>query len=490
MKYTAPATNKLLLEAGFGTYISQWGYQERPGNPTKDLVRVQEQSGADLRSQRQPRRRRLRRLSDRRRQPEVPLVELADRLHLRAHVERLGQLRHRRAQHEVRLPGRVPSRRRQPVPDDQQHQLMQLTFNTHAPAVSRQPTASRIQAGAVHAQGAHRVLRVLRAGTVDEGPADAAGRAALRPRLEPVPRADDRPVASAIPTAIVLPAQAASPATTTSARASAWPTTCSATARRRSRRTSGATCIRPRTRGATSTPTRRNGCRRSPTASWTDTNGNFIPDCDILNGQPQSPTTTGSIDTCGVWSDPNFGRARPSTTLDPSILGGWGVAAVRLAVRRVGAAGADAARLGRSRLLPPVVADLHDGADVTDNMLRQRGRLHASSPSRRRATRGCRTAAATRSRTSTTSRRPASLRGAENVQTAANYFGKYTRYWDGFDITAQARLRNGLTLQGGTSTGRTVSRTSATCATQAVPASAAARWRVRPIPTAGRSSRC
>ena len=44
VKYTAPATNKLLLEAGFGTYISQWGYQERPGNPTKSLVRVQEQS--------------------------------------------------------------------------------------------------------------------------------------------------------------------------------------------------------------------------------------------------------------------------------------------------------------------------------------------------------------------------------------------------------------------------------------------------------------
>jgi hypothetical protein len=42
VKYTAPATNKLLLEAGFGTYISQWGYSERPGNPTKNLVRAQE----------------------------------------------------------------------------------------------------------------------------------------------------------------------------------------------------------------------------------------------------------------------------------------------------------------------------------------------------------------------------------------------------------------------------------------------------------------
>jgi hypothetical protein len=30
VKYTAPATNRLLIEAGFGTYISQWGYTERP----------------------------------------------------------------------------------------------------------------------------------------------------------------------------------------------------------------------------------------------------------------------------------------------------------------------------------------------------------------------------------------------------------------------------------------------------------------------------
>ena len=43
VKYTAPATNKLLLEAGFGTYISQWGVCERPGNRTKNIVRVQEQ---------------------------------------------------------------------------------------------------------------------------------------------------------------------------------------------------------------------------------------------------------------------------------------------------------------------------------------------------------------------------------------------------------------------------------------------------------------
>jgi len=38
----------------------------------------------------------------------------------------------------------------------------------------------------------------------------------------------------------------------------------------------------------------------SASRSWTDNNGNWIPDCDLLNTNAQSPATTGSIDTCGA----------------------------------------------------------------------------------------------------------------------------------------------------------------------------------------------
>jgi hypothetical protein len=41
--WTSPVTNRLLLEAGVGTYLSRWGGSEMPGNPTRDLVRVTEQ---------------------------------------------------------------------------------------------------------------------------------------------------------------------------------------------------------------------------------------------------------------------------------------------------------------------------------------------------------------------------------------------------------------------------------------------------------------
>jgi hypothetical protein len=42
--WSSPATNRLLLEAGLGSYVAKWGPFEAPGNPTRDLVRVVEQT--------------------------------------------------------------------------------------------------------------------------------------------------------------------------------------------------------------------------------------------------------------------------------------------------------------------------------------------------------------------------------------------------------------------------------------------------------------
>ncbi len=40
--WSSTLTNRLLLEAGLGSYVAKWGPFEAPGNPTRDLVRVQE----------------------------------------------------------------------------------------------------------------------------------------------------------------------------------------------------------------------------------------------------------------------------------------------------------------------------------------------------------------------------------------------------------------------------------------------------------------
>jgi hypothetical protein len=45
-KWTSPVNNRLLLEAGFGMYISRYGGGQLPGLPTEDLIRVTEQCAA------------------------------------------------------------------------------------------------------------------------------------------------------------------------------------------------------------------------------------------------------------------------------------------------------------------------------------------------------------------------------------------------------------------------------------------------------------
>ena len=60
------------------------------------------------------------------------------------------------------------------------------------------------------------------------------------------------------------------------------------------------------------------------TRAWTDTNGNFVPDCDLLNPQASDMRASGG-DVCGVMSNVNFGTNVLTNVFDPSILRGWGV---------------------------------------------------------------------------------------------------------------------------------------------------------------------
>jgi hypothetical protein len=62
------------------------------------------------------------------------------------------------------------------------------------------------------------------------------------------------------------------------------------------------------------------------TRTWQDTNGNFIVDCNLQNVNAQSPTTTGSIDTCGGISNVAFGSSNfVGANFDPGVVSGWGV---------------------------------------------------------------------------------------------------------------------------------------------------------------------
>jgi hypothetical protein len=187
--------------------------------------------------------------------------------------------------------------------------------------------------------------------------------------------------------------------------------------------------------------------------TWADGNGNYNPDCNLLNFSRQDNRASGG-DLCDAPLDQTFGQARPATTLDPSILSGWGV---RLHDWQLGVSVQQeviprvSVEVGYYRRWWPIYAN----TDVNDNIRVSANDYTAfavTAPSDPRLPDGGGyvipgiyniTAAG-------------AAAGTENVQRAAIDFGDYTRYWDGFDITAQARLRNGLTLQGGTSSGRLV----------------------------------
>lgn len=60
------------------------------------------------------------------------------------------------------------------------------------------------------------------------------------------------------------------------------------------------------------------------TRAWIDANGNYVPDCDLLNPAAQDLRASGG-DMCGVTSNTNFGRNVLTNNFDPALLNGWGV---------------------------------------------------------------------------------------------------------------------------------------------------------------------
>src|SRR5262245_43568103 len=186
--------------------------------------------------------------------------------------------------------------------------------------------------------------------------------------------------------------------------------------------------------------------------AWTDGNLNFNVDCDLLNPAQQNNLATGG-DLCAAVGGVglNFGNANPnSTTVNPDILGGWGV---RPYDWQIGAS-------VQHELVPRVSVEAGYNRRwwgnffVTDNVLTTAADYetyslvipaHDNLPG----------AGETASFVAIT--QAANNRGAQNYMTSEKDYGDArTAYWHGYDFTATARLANGLTIQGGTSTGRAV----------------------------------
>jgi hypothetical protein len=186
------------------------------------------------------------------------------------------------------------------------------------------------------------------------------------------------------------------------------------------------------------------------TRSWTDANRNFVADCDLLNPAMQDLRGAGG-DVCGPLANQSFGKVTtPSIVYDPDLLRGWGV---RADDWQVGAS-------VQQEVLPRVSVEVgyirrwFGNGELTDNLLvgpSDYDSYSITAPVDPRLPGGGGYVIGDLWNIS-----PGRFGLTQNFVTPDSKFGDRTQYWHGVDVNVRARPTNGLTLQGGTSTGREV----------------------------------
>jgi hypothetical protein len=172
--------------------------------------------------------------------------------------------------------------------------------------------------------------------------------------------------------------------------------------------------------------------------TWNDTNGNFSPDCDLLNPQPNGE--------CLIWQDLGFGSARPSTFYDRAIMEGWGVRPWNW----------EFSTGVQQELMPRLSVSVGYFRRVAGNFFIQDNEALSAADFTQYSV----VAPSTDSRLPTSGQTIAGFYdqnrvvASRNVWKSASAFGAQIAHWDGFDINFDARLRN-LLLQGGVSSGKT-----------------------------------
>ena len=190
------------------------------------------------------------------------------------------------------------------------------------------------------------------------------------------------------------------------------------------------------------------------TRSWNDANtfaagdprnGNFVADCDYMN-----PVANGE---CGPWSTLNWGQQGQTTTVNPDVQQGWGK---RNSDWQFSAG-------VQHEIMPRLSVDASYSRRWWDNFFVTHNRaltaadydevtLTAPVDPRLPGGGGYPVTFLARNERSV-------LGVSDPYYTTTADFGDETHYWHGVDVTLNARLRNGLLVQGGTSTGRGVNDT-------------------------------
>jgi hypothetical protein len=166
-----------------------------------------------------------------------------------------------------------------------------------------------------------------------------------------------------------------------------------------------------------------------------------VPDCDLT-----APERNGE---CGAIANAAFGTATATSTYNSELLSGWGIRAYNWEF----SAGI------QHELLPRVSADVSFFRRSFGNFFVSDNRATAPSD----YTQFSIVVPNTDSRLPTAGQtlggfydlNPDKVGQVDNYVTRASDYGDQHEVWTGVDVTVNARLRNGLLIQGGTSTGRT-----------------------------------
>jgi len=191
------------------------------------------------------------------------------------------------------------------------------------------------------------------------------------------------------------------------------------------------------------------------TRSWTDTNRNFIPDCNLLNLQANS-----GADTCGAASSLLFGQPTSAAQFDNDTRFGYGnrgynwefsTSVVHQLTSRVGLdIGYYRRWFGNFQSLENTVwtASSFDKFSITaplDSRLPGGGGYVIPN---------------------LYNLNPAFVGQGVNYTNMSRNLGEQIEHWNGMDVSVNARLKNGLLLQGGFSVGKTMTDNCAVLASQ------------------------
>ena len=181
----------------------------------------------------------------------------------------------------------------------------------------------------------------------------------------------------------------------------------------------------------------------STARQWEDADRDFVVDCDLLNRAAQDNRASGG-DFCGPWLTANFGNNRPSTTYSPSIMEGWGVRPYNWEF----STGIQHEIIPRLSATVGYFRRIGGNFHITDNELAGPGDYTPFSvvvPNDPRLANAGETISGLFD--------PNGVLPVRNVVKNAKEFGRQQAHWNGFDATIDARLQNGLLLQGGVSAG-------------------------------------